>query len=142
MVCRFPEKKFLKNWLKALMLSPGVLFPAGYLLVYLSINIYLNVEFKKNLSQSISQATGNTWQVSIKSLKPGLILDSVTLNHIELTQTRGSEQNVKSPAQTITIQTLNIPCPDLERLLFSHTERVSSTKAFCEKILADEHLFQ
>ncbi len=142
MVCRFPEKKFLKNWLKALMLSPGVLFPAGYLLVYLSTHIYLNVEFKKTLSQCISQATGNTWQVSIKSLKPGLILDSVTLNHIEFTQTKGSEQNIQTPAQTITIQSLNIPCPDLEKLLFSHTERVSSTKAVCEKILAEEHLFQ
>ncbi len=69
MTLLFPEKKFLINWLKALMLSPGILFPAGYLLVYLSTNIYLNADFKKNLSTSVNQSTGNTWHISIKSLK-------------------------------------------------------------------------
>jgi hypothetical protein len=132
----------MKNWLKALMLSPGVLFPAGYLLVYLSTNIFLNADFKKNLAQSVHQATGNTWQVSIKSLKSGLILDSVTLNDIELTPTGTPESNLQHPAHTITITTLDIPCPNLEKLLFSHTERILSTKVICKKILADDRIVQ
>jgi hypothetical protein len=55
----FPEKNFLINWCKALMLSPGVLFPAAYLLVYTSTNIYLNADFKKNLARSVKQTTGS-----------------------------------------------------------------------------------
>ncbi len=139
---RLPAKNFVINWLKALLLSPGVLFPAGYLLVYLSTNIFLNADFKKNLAQSVNQATGNSWQVSIKSLKSGLILDSVTLQDIELTPTSAPESNLQHPAHTITIQTLEIPCPNLEKLLFSHTERILSAKVICKKILADERIAQ
>ena len=142
MAPRFPAKNFMINWLKALILSPGVLFPAGYLLVYLSTNIFLNADFKKNIAQSVGQATGNTWQVSIKSLKSGLILDSVTLNDIELTPTGAPESNLQHPAHTITIPTLEIPCPNLEKLLFSHTERILSTKVICKKILADDRIVQ
>jgi hypothetical protein len=142
MAPRFPAKNFMINWLKALILSPGVLFPAGYLLVYLSTNIFLNADFKKNIAQSVNQATGNTWLVSIKSLKSGLILDSVTLNDIELTQTGTPESHLQHQAHTITIPTLEIPCPNLEKLLFSHAERILSTKVICKKILADERIIQ
>jgi len=142
MVPRFPEKNFLTNWLKALMLSPGILFPAGYLLIYLSSNIYLNTDFKKNLSESINEATGNTWQVSIRSLKSGLILDSITLNNIELTPTKTSESNGQHSNHTITIPTLQMPCPNLEKLLFCRTERVWSMQAICKKILADKRIVQ
>lgn len=124
------------------MLSPGVLFPAGYLLIYLSSNIYLNAEFKKKLSQSINQETGNTWQVSIQSMKSGLILDSVTLNYIELTPTRAVKSNGQHYNHTITIPTLQIPCPDLEKLLFCRTERVLSMQAITKKILADKRIVQ
>jgi hypothetical protein len=136
----FPHKKFIKNWLKALMLSPGMLFPAGYILVYLSINIYLNADFKQNLSRSVSSATGNTWNISIKSLKSGLVLDSVTLNQIELTPVANPESNRQSSNDAITITTLEIPCPKLEKLLFSSKERLSSTQNICEKILANHRL--
>ncbi len=142
MAPRFPAKHFMINWLKALLLSPGVLFPAGYLLVYLSTNIFLNADFKKNIAQSVGQATGNTWQVSIKSLKSGLILDSVTLNDIELTPAGAAESNLQHPAHTITIPTLEIPCPNLEKLLFSHADRNLSTNVICKKILADDRIVQ
>ncbi|MBV5304884.1 MAG: hypothetical protein JZU70_11915 [Chlorobium sp.] len=131
-----PEKNFLINWCKALMLSPGVLFPAAYLLVYTSINIYLNAEFKKNLAQSIKQATGSTWEISIKSLSSDLILDSVTLNHIELTPAGTMEH------PSITIPTIEVDCPDLQKVLFSPAKRLSSTEVICEKILSDRHLVQ
>jgi hypothetical protein len=140
MLPQFPHKKFFKNWLKALMLSPGMLFPAGYILVYLSINTYLNADFKQNLSRSVGRATGNTWHISIKSLKPSLVLNSVTLNQIELTPVTNPKRNRQALNDAITINTLEIPCPELEKLLFSSTERLSSTKEICEKILANERL--
>ncbi|ACF44016.1 hypothetical protein [Pelodictyon phaeoclathratiforme] len=142
MVCRFPEKIFVINWLKALMLSPGMLFPAAYFLIYLSTNIYLNADFKKNLSQAVNQASGNTLQISIKSLKSGLVLDSITLNQIEFTpiiQTGKKRQITNHP---ITIKKLEIESPEVEKLLFSRKKRLSSTKMLCDKILAAEHLIQ
>ena len=142
MVPRFPHKKFVINWLKALMLSPGMLFPAAYLLVYFSTNIYLNAGFKKNLSQSVNKATGNTWQISIKSLKSGLVLNSVTLNHIELTPIVRHESNGKIINHTITIKNLEIACPELQKLLFSPAERMQSTKTVCDKILSDDRIIQ
>ncbi len=120
------------------MLSPGILFPAGYLVLYLSTNIYLNSDFKKNLSQSFNTATDNNWQISVKSLKSGLFLDSVTLDHIELKKREMPERNNKETDRTIIIKTLEIPYPDLQKLLFSSTERLSSIQTVHEKIIAKE----
>ncbi len=140
MAPRFPTKQFLINWLKALVLSPGVLFPAGYFCVYLSTNIYLNTEFKKNLERSVCEASGNTLEISIESLKPGWILDSVTLNAITLTPTGEHVGDRQVSSQPITISTIKIASPDLERVLFSPSERLSSTRAISEKILSDTAL--
>ncbi len=123
------------------MLSPGVMFPSGYLLLYLSTNIYLNGDFKKNLSQSVQKATGNTWHISIKSLQSGLVLDSVILNNIELTKATTPE-NRADTSSTITINTLEIPLPNLQQLLFNSSERLTSTNALCDKILAEKNLAQ
>jgi hypothetical protein len=142
MAPRFPERKFVINWMKALLLSPGTLFPAAYLLVYLATNVYLNADYKLNLLQSIHHATGNTWQIRIKSLKPSLVLDCVTLNHIELTPIAQPESNGADAHHTITIKTLAIPFPDLEKVLFSPDERLSSTEKICKKILASRNLDQ
>ena len=120
------------------MLSPGILFPAGYLVLYISTNIYLNSDFKKNISRSFNTATGDNWQISVKSLKSGLFLDSVTLNHIELTKRGMADQSNKVTYRTITIKRLEIPYPDLQKLLFSSAERLSSTQTVYEKILARE----
>ena len=121
------------------MLSPGVLFPAGYLLLYLSTNIYLNAEFKNNLSKSVNKATGNTWHISIKSMKSGWVLNSVTLNHIELTKTKAHGKIESADNSAITINNLEIPVPNLEKLLFSSADRTLSTNTVCEKILNDQH---
>lgn len=139
---RLPHKTFVINWLKALILSPGMLFPASYLLVYLSTNIYLNADFKKSLSRSFNQATGNTWQLNIKNVKSGLVLNSVTLDTVELTPIAGHNNSRQGTNHAITIKTLEIACPELQNILFSRKERLLSTKTVCEKILADEHLVQ
>jgi hypothetical protein len=130
----FPEKNLLINWCKALMLSPGVLFPAAYLLVYTSTNIYLNADFKKNLARSVKQTTGSAWEISIKSLSSDLILNSVTLNHIELTPSGMQEQ------PSVTIPTIEVNCPDLQTLLFSPAKRFSSTELIRKKILSEGRL--
>jgi hypothetical protein len=142
MAPRFPHRTFVINWLKALMLSPGMLFPASYLLIYLSTNIYLNADFKQNLSQSITQLTGNTWQISINSLTSGPVLDSMTLNHIELTPVVRLQNSTQHSNHSITITSLKIACPELQNILFSRQERLSSTKTVCEKILSDKRLAQ
>jgi hypothetical protein len=122
----------------AFMLSPGVLFPAGYLFLYLSTNIYLNAGFKTNLSKSIEKATGNTWKTRITSIKSGWGFDSMTLNHVELTKAANRGMRADDENRTITINTIEIPYPDLQKLLFSSTERLASTNALCEIILAEK----
>jgi len=142
MVHRLPHRAFVINWLKALLLSPGMLFPAAYLLVYLSTNIYLNADFKKNLSRSINQATGNTWKINIKNVKSGLVLNSITIDNVELTPIAGHQKSGRSNNHTITIKTLEIACPELQNLLFSRKKRLLSTEIICKKILSDERLLQ
>ncbi len=136
------RKKFFRHWLIALMLSPGVLFPTGYLFLYLSTNIYLNADFKTNLSKSVARATGNTWHTNITSIKSGWGFDSMTLNHVELTKAanRGIKADVEN--RTITINTIEIPFPDLQNVLFSSAERQRSTNALCDIILAEKGLAQ
>ncbi len=136
------RKKFVLHWLMAFMLSPGVLFPAAYLFLYLSTNIYLNADFKTNLSKSVERATGNTWQTNISSIKPGWGFDSMTLNHVELTKAtnRGIRSNDEN--RTITINNLEIPVPDIQKLLFSNTDRIASTNALCKIIIAEKGLDQ
>ena len=136
MAHRFREKNFLINWCKALMLSPGVLFPAAYLLVYTSTNIYLNTVFKTNLARSVNQASDSTWKITIKSLSSDLILDSVTLKYIKLTPSGTSAQ------PTVTMPTIEVNCSNLEKLLFSPAKRASSTQVIREKIFSDGHIIQ
>jgi hypothetical protein len=139
---RLPNKTFVIKWFKALMLSPGVLFPAGYLLLYLSTNIYLNDNYKKTLARYFNRATGNTRQLSIRSLKAGFVFDSVTLNNIELSSTLPVRENEKSSESRTTIRCLKIAYPDLQKLLFSRTALQLSTKNICDKILAEERRIQ
>jgi len=142
MPIKLRKKKFVINWLKAFMLSPGILFPAGYLLLYLSTNIYLNADFKKSLSLSVQRATGNRWHIHIKSLKTGWILNSVTLNEIEFTKAAMPENRGQVANHSMTINTLEIPTPHLQQLLFSNADLMSSTNALCEKIIAEKSLVQ
>lgn len=140
MAKRFQEKNFLVNWLKALILSPGVLFPTAYLLVYFSTNIYLDSDYKKNLTQSIIKATGHTLLVQIASVKSDLTFDSVTLREIELTPMDFRKKNKQNNCDKVTISALEIQCPDLDKLLLSTNGRLLSTETICNKILAEKHV--
>ncbi|EAT59094.1 hypothetical protein [Chlorobium ferrooxidans] len=136
---RLPHKTFVINWLKALMLSPGILFPMAYLLLYLSTNIFLNKDYKKDLTLSFNRATGNSLHIKVASLKAGLIFDSVTLNQIELTSTVPVEGAKSSSGDKITIKSMKINSPDLQNILFSQCALQASTEQVCEKILAGTH---
>lgn len=121
------------------MLSPGILFPMGYLLLYLSTNIFLNDKYKKDLTRSFNHETGNSRQISIKSLKAGFIFDSVTLNQIELTSASPSHAAKSRTGEKTTINCMKIPSPNLQKLLYSRSEIQASTKNICKLILAEEH---
>ena len=109
----------------AFMLSPGVLFPAAYLFLYLSTNIYLNADFKTNLSKSVERATGNTWQTNISSIKPGWGFDSMTLNHVELTKATnrgiwfGFQGLCTSPSLVLNIASISHDPNEVERCSLS-----------------------
>ncbi len=134
---RLPQKQFVRNWIKALLLSPGVLFPAAYMLYYLSTNIYLNAGFKANLASSFSQATDNRQQLSIKSIKSDIGLDTFTLNQIVLSES-GSNAGTGNSAPAITIKTLTLDSPSLEKMLISNAAMRSSQEALCRNILNEE----
>jgi len=142
MSLRFPRKSFIINWLKAFMLSPGVLFPAGYLLLNLATNIYLNTDFKESLTESVNKSTDHNWQIRITSLRSGWVFDSFSLNHIELTRTATLEGGETSYKRIITIKTLEIPFPHLENLLFDSNDRISTINAVSKIILAQENRSQ
>ena len=62
----------------------------------------------------------------------------MTLNHVELTKAANRGMRADNENRTITINTIEIPYPDLQKLLFSSTERLASTNALCEIILAEK----
>ena len=142
MSLRFPRTSFIINWLKAFMLSPGFLFPAGYLLLYLATNIYLNADFKESLTKSVDKATSHSWQMQITSLRSGWVFDSVSLNHIELIRIATHERGATTYNRTITINTLKIPSSHLENLLFDSDKRISTIDTVSKIILAQENRSQ
>ena len=132
------EKNLVIQWCKALILSPGMLFCAGYLLLYLCTAHSLRVHFKDDLLQSFSQATGNSRQIRFASLKTDFFLDTITLTKIELSPSG----RAKTGSQPIIINTIKINLPDLDTFLFCPATRQSSSKVVCEEILKEERRLQ
>ena len=119
------------NWLLALALSPGMLFPAGYLVVYLATNIHLNSSFKENMSQEFLAATENRVSISIGTMRAGLDFRSVTLQKLELKPA----ENVSRPSDNVAIPALRIEQLNLCNLLFDRTCREQSVKTITRQIL-------
>lgn len=126
------------NWLKALMLSPGILFAAGYLIIYLLTNSYLNREFKDDISQAIETATDNRYTFSVEHLRAGLDLHSVTLRHLELTPVK--KQHQAATKSSVSIQQLCIKQINLCNLLFSKQTAERSTREISRRILDSNKL--
>jgi len=133
----FQEKCFPATWLKAFMVSPGVLFPAAYLVLYLSVSAFLNTGFKKELCQSYSVATHDSRRLSIGSLKAGPDLCSVKITGIESTPAQASLNK-----GTRSIRTVDVNLSGIAGFMFSRSARELFIHEACRKILAEESLPQ
>jgi len=136
MPLQFPHKRFIINWLKALILSPGILFPTAYLFVYLSTSIYLNNAFKTELYQSIDRASGRNVTIKVESIRPNLQLDTMTLRHIQVIPAERAESSNQPLQQIKRTHALAIRCPNLQHLLFNKEKRRSSITVISTILLA------
>ncbi len=127
------DKHFVANWLKAFLVSPGVLFPAAYLFLFLSAGQFLNGNFKKELQETYALKTANSRRLSVRSLMLSTTLGSVTLHDIETGPVPPSADN-----RPHSINTMEIPLSDLAGILFCNSVRRSSVGSACERILAEE----
>ena len=132
------EKKLtFLNWLIALTLSPGILFSAGYLAIYLMTNIYLNRDFKDAILQEVETATENRFDFSVEKLHAGITLRSLTLQNLELRPVRKQVQGNYSGS---TIPNISIEQINLCNLLFSKKCAENSTREITKQILDSNHL--
>ncbi|UZJ40523.1 hypothetical protein OO006_09145 [Prosthecochloris sp. SCSIO W1101] len=126
------------NWLKALALSPGVLFSAGYLVIYLLTNVYLNSALKNTILQEIETATENRYTISVEHLRAGIDLQSVTLRNLEFIPVK--KQNRQEENSSLSLPNLHIEQVNLCNLLFSRQCVEHSTREISRHILCINHL--
>lgn len=128
------------KWLKALMLSPGILFSTGYLIIYLLTNAYLNSDVKNTILREVETATGNRYICSVDHLRAGIDLHSVTLQNIELRPVSKGFQTENS-GSVVSIPNLCIDPINLCNLLISRQSAERSTREISRQILdANTHL--
>ena len=126
------------NWLKALALSPGVLFSVGYLVIYLLTNVYLNSALKSTILQEIETATENRYTISVEHLRAGIDLQSVTLRNLEFIPVKKQNQQEENPG--LSLPNLHIEQVNLCNLLFSRQCVEHSTREISRHILCINHL--
>lgn len=120
------------NWLKALLISPGVLFTAGYLLVHAATNHYLDHKLKARIAEAVSTGSQNRYCISLHSLKASFGLESLTLKELTLTTANG-KKNI------ISIEELRIPCKELCLMTFDHHVAAEIASTVSTKIIAIDH---
>ncbi len=126
------ECNISRNWFKALMLSPGVLFAAFYLVVWFSTNIYLDHTFRNNLNRSFSSVAGSRYQLKIGSLGTGPELNFLTLKQLEFVPITSEKS---SPPRSIRIDKLDIACPDVGFFLIRPSWAEITTRMVSQKLL-------
>ena len=130
-----PENRItLFNWLKALMLSPGILFSTGYFIIYLLTNVYLNSEVKNTILREVEIATENRYTFSVDHLRAGIDLHSVTLWNLELRPVKKQFQS-ENNGNTVSIPNIRIKQINLCNLLISKQSLERSTKEISRQIL-------
>lgn len=127
------ENLSFPNWLKALLLSPGILFCAAYLAVYLLTNVYLERELKTDIAESCSTASGNRYSLSIDHLSAGLDFRSVRLENLELFPTKQPAGGIVP--ERIVIPELLVDKLDLCNLLFSRKTAEQAAGTISRSIL-------
>jgi hypothetical protein len=119
-----------RHWLKAFLLSPGIMFGYAYLVLWLGTNFYLDHTFKTDLLEAVSSATDHHCHPAIASLKASFSLNALTISELDLTAS-GKALNNQLPKKNIHIVKLEIPCPDIYLVLFQPR---SSVIALTEKV--------
>lgn len=124
------------KWLKALMLSPGVLFTAMYLAIWVCTNVYLDHAFRAQLTHAFTSATGCRYRLTIGSLVTGPELGSLTLNRLELIPTGSGGP---TGLQNVHIEKLDISCPDIGLLLIRPSSAESMTRRVSKLLVCKCH---
>lgn len=117
------------KWLKALMLSPGVLFTAMYLAIWLCTNFYLDHAFRAQLTHAFTSATGSRYRLTIGSLVTGPELGSLTLKKLEVIPVGPQGP---SGLGNVRIETLSISCPDIGLFLIRPSSAETMTRRVTE----------
>ncbi|TCD48624.1 hypothetical protein [Chlorobium sp. N1] len=128
MASRPPNSSALGNWLKALALSPGVLFSAAYLTLHLAAALYLNTAFRAEVARAIEQETNLQFHAGLLSAGPSL--ESVTLRNVEL---RSIHLGPGEPVRTL--KTITLPLGDRGRRLFSRRTAEALERSVCNGII-------
>ncbi len=139
---RPPKRKFIINWLKAFAVSPGVLFPAAYLLLYLGTVIYLNTDYKKELIRSLNLAAGPSSRIELGQLHTCYRLDNISVDRIDIIDSVTTPESVDRHETLISINSVSLPVRNVEKLMFSTSDRKSSLDAICRLILSEKHHVQ
>ncbi|ACD90717.1 MAG: hypothetical protein HGA57_04520 [Chlorobium limicola] len=127
----FEKKINAASWITALFLSPGILFLSGYLAIYGSLSLYMNSSFKQQLLLHYKKTTGNTYTISVKSIRPAFVLNAITISSIELQPTTLCPKNQRNH---LLLNKLELGFPDLEKIPFSRQKLQESTTLICKKI--------
>jgi hypothetical protein len=125
-----------QKWFTAFILSPGMIFTSAYLLVWLSINHYLDHTFKHHLKQIFVTEANRQYRIDIGSLRSGADLNSLMFKKLELTPV-GETQNKKKNLSVMEITELRIECPDLSFFPFRPADEIHSIRMVSRKILSN-----
>ncbi|NTV02141.1 MAG: hypothetical protein HGB04_05070 [Chlorobiaceae bacterium] len=127
-----PVPGFGLKWLKALMLSPGVLFTLAYLALWSATNLYLDHTFRAKLGRAFSSVAGNRYQLTIGSLETSPDLSTLTLEGLELVAVgSGSPQQPRR----IRLDQLDISCPDIGLFMVRPSSAEAATMQVSKTLL-------
>jgi len=130
------SRQAARRWLTALLLSPGMIFALTYLLVWLSMNLYLNHSFKHHLKQIFITEAGQHYRIDIGSLRSGADLNSLMLKKLELTPI-GNAETEGANRSAMQIAELRIECTDLSFFPFRPADEMLSLRMISRQILSN-----
>jgi hypothetical protein len=130
------SRQAARRWLTALLLSPGMIFALAYLVVWFSMNLWLNHAFKRHLKQIFVTEAGQQYRIDIGSLRSSADLNSLMLKKLELTPIQNAENQRKNNA-ALQIAELRIDCPDLSFFPFRPADEMLSLRKVSRTILSN-----
>ncbi|MBM3162655.1 MAG: hypothetical protein FJZ79_04925 [Chlorobi bacterium] len=140
MILRSPEYTLKPAfWLKALLLSPGMLFLFGYLGIYFAASMCMNGAFKQELQQRYPLSGENTHTITIGSIRPDFSMKAITLSRIVLTPTKNCPATER---RHVRLKKIDMAVPELEKTLFSSRRLRESASLVCSRIREEERKVQ